>query len=116
MLIENIGQTIANQVVLTFDIGQYLIWYYLLAIGISLLCLYATWIHKTATPFFWGLSVSLIIIMLQTYLSPVLFGVLAYDWATQPILFGLTGAFAVMWFGYIGLALYNLIKYGKVVM
>lgn len=115
MFTETISQ-VANQVVVNLDISTVLIWYYLLAIGICLLSLWATWRHKSMTPFFWGLSLSLLIILLQNYLSPVLFGFMAYDWATQPVLFTLTVAFAVMWFFYIAQTLYNLIVYGKVVV
>ena len=96
------------------EIGKYLIWYYLLAIGIIILTLFASWIHETIKPLFWGLIVGLLMIMLQAYLSPIVFGVLNYEWETQFFEWVLTGWFAVAFFGYIGLCCYNLMKYGEV--
>ena len=101
---------------LSFDIGQYLIWQYLLGIGIFCISAYASYRHKVATPIFWGLSVSLLVIMLAKYLAPILFGVLLYDWATQFWLWFIMGAFGVMWFGYIALTLWNLVDKGEVVL
>ena len=96
------------------DIGQYLIWYWLLAIGILLLSVYAAWRHQTATPLFWGFSVGLLMIMLQTYLSPLVFGVLNYDWETQFFEWVLMGWFAVAFFAFIGICCWNLLDSGKV--
>lgn len=98
---------------ITLDIGQYLIWYYLLAVGIVILSFIASWIHKTGMPLFWGISISAIVILLQSYLAPVIFGVLNYDFATQFWQFMITGIFSVMWFGYIALTLWNNLIYGE---
>lgn len=96
------------------DIGQYLIWYFLLAIGIILICLYASYRHKNALPLFWGTTVGAIMIMLHQFLSPIVFGVLEYDYITQFFEWVLTGWFAVVFFAFIGLCCFNLVAYGEV--
>ncbi len=101
---------------LSFDIGQYLIWQYLLGIGIFTISAYASYKHNVGTPILWGLSVSLIIVLLAKYLTPLLFGVLMYDYATEFWLWAITGAFGVMWFGYIALTLWNLVDKGEVIL
>ena len=98
---------------IVLDVGKYMIWYYLLAIGIMILSIWASYEHKTSVPFFWGLTVSVIIIMLQIYIAPLVFGVLNYNYLTQTWQFVLTGIYAVMWFGYIGLTQYNYVRYGE---
>ena len=96
------------------DIGQYIIWYWLLAIGIIILCLFASWKHETAIPIFWGGIVGLLMIMLAEYLSPIVFGVLEYDYNTQFFEWVLTGWFTIVFFAFIGLCCFNLIDSGKV--
>lgn len=98
---------------ISLDVSQYIGWYYLLAIGIVILSFMASWTHKTGTPLFWGISVSAIIILLQSYLAPVIFGVLNYDMSTQLWQFVITGVFSVLWFSYIALTLWNNMIYGE---
>lgn len=98
---------------ITLDVGQYLIWYYLLGLGILLFSIWASYIHKTALPLYWGLTIGLIVILLQSYLAPILFGVLNYNYITETWQFVITGIFTVMWFGYIGLTLWNNLIYGE---
>ena len=98
---------------ISFDVSEYLIWYYLLAIGIILLSIWASYEHEKGFPLFWGISIALIIIMLQSYLAPVLFGVLNYNYLTETWQFVITGLFSVLWFSYIGLTLWNNLIYGE---
>jgi len=96
------------------NVSQYLIWYYLLAVGIIGISLFASYIHNKAFPVFFGISLAVIIIYVQAYLSPIIFGVLNYDYSTQFYEWMATGVFSIMFFGYIGLMMYNLVQYGGV--
>jgi len=99
---------------ISLDIGQFIIWYYLLTLGLVLIGLIASYIHQTVKPLFWGVIVGLLMIMLQVYLSPIVFGVLEYDWNIQFFEWVLMGWFAVAFFGYLGICCFNLIRYGEV--
>ena len=99
---------------ISLDIGQYLVWYYLLAIVLVMITVIASYIHQTIKPLYWGIIVGLIMILLQVYLTPIVFGVLEYDFYTQFFEWVLTGWFAVAFFGYLGLCCFNLIRYGEV--
>ena len=97
------------------DVSQITTWYYLLIAGIVLLCLWATLKHKSFFPLVWGLVLSGSILAFQNQFAPLLFGVLNYEWGINPVMFVLTGVFAVMWFGYIGLTMYNCVTRGSVI-
>ena len=99
---------------ISIDIGQYLIWYYLLTIGLIIVGLIASYIHQTIKPLFWSGIVGLLMIMLQLYLTPIVFGVLEYNYQTQFFEWVLTGWFAIAFFGYLGICSFNLIRYGEV--
>lgn len=94
-----------NDIVLSIE--AVLVWYVILVIGILIITLMASVRHKTPLPFAWGLVIAILILWLRDYLAPVIFGVLNYDWNTNPILFAITGIFGIAWFSYIALTLYN---------
>ena len=98
---------------IVLDVGKYLIWYYLLAIGIMILSIWASYEHKSKEPFMWGLTISVVIILLQAYIAPLLFGVLNYNYLTHTWQFVILGTYSVMWFGYIGLTQWNYLVYGE---
>lgn len=100
---------------IVLNIEAILVWYVLLVIGILLITFYASVRHKTALPFAWGLVIAILILWLREYLAPIIFGVLNYDWNTNPILFAITGIFGVSWFCYIALTLYNSVKTGELI-
>lgn len=96
------------------NVEQYLVWYYIFIGVLLFLTAWATYRHSTAIPFMWGLIVSLVLVALVQYIEPVLFGWVAYynvNWYA----FALMGGFAVLWFGYVLLAVYNCLRYGSVV-
>jgi len=97
------------------DISAVLVWYVLLVIGILLITLWAAIRHKNPALFAWGAVMGTLILWLHAYLAPIVFGVLNYSWESAPYLFVLTGIFAVAWFGYIGLTLYNAVVKGALV-
>lgn len=97
------------------DVSQYMVWYVLLGIGIIILCLYATWKHQTFAPLVWGLVITGLIFWFRNQIAPLVFGVLNYDWATNPVMFALTGLFTVFFFGYILLVLWNLTQSGEAI-
>lgn len=100
---------------IVLNVEAVLVWYVLLVIGILALTLWASVRHGTPLPFAWGLVIAVLILWLKDYLAPIVFGVFNYDWNTQPMLFALTGIFAVSWFGYIAMTLYNLLKSGEMI-
>lgn len=100
---------------IVLSIEAILVWYVLLVIGILLITLIASVRHKTPLPFAWGLVIAILILWLRDYLAPVIFGVLNYDWNTNPILFAITGIFGVAWFCYIALTLYNSVQSGELI-
>jgi hypothetical protein len=101
---------------IVLDIEAVLVWYVLLVIGILILTSWASVRHRTPLPFAWGLTIGVMILWLREYLAPIVFGVMNYSWTAQPILFALTGIFAVCWFGYIAMTLYNLLKEGEMIL
>ena len=97
------------------NVGQYIVWYYLLALGILILTAWGSWRHKNAIPFMWGIILSLILVIFTNQLEPILIGFVNYynvDW----IYFALFGGFAVLWYLYVFLGCYNSVKFGKVVV
>ena len=98
----------------TISVEQYLVWYYVFIAVVLLLTFWATYRHKTAVPFMWGLILSLVLLLLVQYIEPLLFGWAVYyniNWYA----FALLGVFAILWFGYVLLVMYNCVKYGSVV-
>lgn len=96
------------------NVEQYLIWYYIFIVVVIIVTALSSWYHETNVPFLWGIILSLVLIMLVNQIEPILFGFLAYynvNWYA----FALFGAFTLLWFGYVLLALYNCVKYGSVV-
>lgn len=96
------------------NVEQYLIWYYIFISVLLILTFWASYRHSTVIPFMWGLILSLVLLALVNYIEPMLFGFMAYynvDWYA----FTLMGSFAVLWFGYVFLAVYNCVRYGGVV-
>jgi len=96
------------------NVEQYLVWYYIFISVVLLLTFWASYRHSTAVPFMWGLIVSLVLLALVNYVEPILFGWMAYynvNWYA----FALMGGFAILWFGYVLLTIYNCMKYGNVV-
>lgn len=100
---------------IVLDINAVLVWYVLLVIGILGLTAFASWRHKKPILFVWGMLMGVLILWLREYLAPIVFGFMNYSWESQPVLFALTGVFAVGWFGYIGITLYNAIVKGELV-
>ena len=97
-------------------INTYLwVWYILLGIGILGISLYASWKHQSFAPITWGLIITGLIYYFRKQIAPLVFGVLNYDWQTNPLMFALTGVFTVMFFGYIALVLYNLNQSGEAI-
>lgn len=99
---------------ISIDIGQYLLWYWLLTIGLVIVGIIASYIHQTWIPLFWASIVGLVMILMQLYLTPIVFGVLEYNYQTQFFEWVLTGWFALAFFGYLGICCYNSIRYGEV--
>ena len=97
------------------DASQFLIWYVLLGIGIIAICLWATWKHQTFAPITWGIVVTALIFYFEKQIAPLVFGVLNYDWSTNPLMFILTGTFSLMFFAYIALVLWNLYVSGEAI-
>ena len=96
------------------NLEQYLVWYYVFIVVVLITTVWASYRHSTVIPFMWGVILSLVLVILATYIEPLLFGALAYynvNWYA----FALLGAFAIIWFGYVFLALYNCVRYGGVV-
>ena len=108
--IEKIGGKTMYDI--NLNIQAVLVWYVLLVIGILLITLYASWKHSNPILFAWGLVIGILILWLKEYLAPIIFGVFNYSWETSPVLFVLTGTFAVVWFGYIALTLWNCVNEG----
>lgn len=100
---------------INLSIQAVLVWYVLLVIGILLITLYASWRHSNPILFAWGLVIGVLVLWLQTYLAPIIFGVFNYSWESSPVLYVLTGTFAVAWFGYIAMTLYNCVKHGELI-
>ena len=97
------------------DVSQYMTWYFLLGVGIILLSLWATLKHQDFFPITWGVVLTGAIYLFRAQIAPLVFGVMNYDWGTNPVMFILTGTFAVMFFAYIALTLWNLWEAGKVI-
>lgn len=100
---------------INLNVEAFLVWYVLLVIAILAITLYASWRHGTPVLFAWSCVISVLILWLQNYIAPILFGVFNYTWESNSVLFALTGIFAVVWFGYIGMTLYNSVKHGALV-
>ena len=97
------------------DVSQYMTWYFLLGIGIITLSLVATLKHKNFMPLSWGLILTIAIWWYRNQIAPLVFGVMNYEWATNPVMYFLTGVFAIMFFAYIALTLWNLYHHEKVI-
>lgn len=97
------------------DVSQYLVWYYFLIGIIILVSIWALAKHKEALPFMWGITLSIVLFILAPFITPILLGVFTYynvDW----YMFALMSWLAIVWFGWIFVCLYNMIRYkGKVV-
>ncbi len=100
---------------INLDIEAVLVWYVLLVIGIIAISLIASYRHNKPILFAWGMVMAVLILWLKDYLAPVIFGVFNYSWESSPILFALTGVFAIGWFGYIGMTLYNAVAHGELI-
>ena len=104
---------ITNQIVL--DTSKIMVWYFLLIAGIIILTLWATLKHESFLPLTWGLILSGAIYYFKAQIAPLVFGVVNYDWHTNPLMFILTGVFGVMFFAYIALTIWNLHESGSVI-
>lgn len=100
---------------IVLDISAYLIWYALLGIGIIILCLWATWRKETGWPLVWGVSITALIWYFNEQIAPLIFGVLNYDWNTNLVMFFLTGAYILLFFGIIAIILWNFHDSGEAV-
>lgn len=97
------------------DVSKYMTWYFLLGLGIILLSLWATLKHNDFFPLTWGIVLTAAIYYFRNQISPLVFGVLNYEFATNPIMYILTGTFAIMFFAYIALTLWNNYESGNVI-
>lgn len=98
------------------DIGKYLIWYWILTVVLLCVGLIASYIHWKEVgikPFLFTGVISLVMILTQTLLSTIVFSVLDYDWNTQFFEWVLLGWFSLIFFGFLGLISFNLIRYGE---
>lgn len=97
------------------DVSKYLTWYFLLGIGIMILSIWATYKHRDFMPLAYGTILTGVIVYFKEQIAPLVFGVLNYDWQTNPIMFILTGVFSMMFFAYVGLTMWNVINHNKVI-
>jgi hypothetical protein len=94
------------------DVSQYIVWYYLLSALILALTFFASYKHKTAIPFMWGLILSIVLIVFASVLEPILFGAFYY-YNTNWYMFALTGLFTLFWALLMTICLWNNVKYGS---
>jgi len=98
------------------NVSEWLVWYYVLIVIILVVSIYALSKHKETLPFMWGVTLSVVLFVFAPYITPILLGVFAY-YNTDWWMFGLMLWLASMWFGWIFLCLYNMIRYkGKVMV
>lgn len=97
------------------DASKYMVWYGLLIAGILISTIWATLKHKTFLPLSWGVILSAAIYWTRNQIAPLIFGVRNYEWANNPVMYALTGIFAITFFAYIGLTLWNLYRYESVI-
>lgn len=97
------------------DVSQYIVWYWLLVAIIMIVSIYSFLRHKAVLPFMWGITLSIVLVVLHQYIEPFLLGFLAYynqDWW----MFAFMGWVAMVWLIWIILCLYNQLRYkGEVV-
>lgn len=97
------------------DVAKYLVWYWLLIAGIIILTLWATLKQKNFMPLAWGSILSGAIYLCKDQIAPLIFGVGNYDYSDNIVMFVLTGVFAVTFFMYIALTIWNLYQYNEVI-
>lgn len=103
---------------ITLNLEQYFVWYYILIVIILSVTFTGSYIHRkkkgAVIPFLWGIILSLTLIIGAQYLEPLLFGFLAY-WNIDWYSFLLFASFTAIWGIYVTLTLYNSVRYGRVV-
>ena len=97
---------------ITYDISQILVWYWILAITIVLVTFVASVIHQEWIPIIWGGIISALLVIFAPFLEPVLFG-----WIVESslVIMTLSLIFFILWILAITQGLFNSLVYGRVV-